>query len=102
MTFNNHKAEISNPPLSNVDIDKQIKKDLVINTIIKHCGSSPHDIFQQIHQAIKNGSNLGCKILSGGYTNYSYKVYLQDKPDICVFVKLSFEFALWNPDKSSH
>eukprot|EP00804_Cyclotella_cryptica_P027295 CCRYP_014385-RA/>CCRYP_014385-RA protein AED:0.39 eAED:-0.67 QI:0/0/0/1/0/0/2/0/468 len=78
-------SKISNPSFSAVEIDKQVKRQLVVNTITKHCSSK-----------------LCCKILSGGYTNYSYKVYVKDQPDVCVFSKLSFEFALWNPDKSSH
>ena len=27
---------------------------------------------------------------------------MQDEPDLCLFAKLSFEYALWNPDKTSH
>lgn len=98
MTYNDN----SNPSFCEVEIDKEIKKQLVIKAITEHSGSSPHKIFQQISRAIKAGSNLCCKILSGGYTNYSYKVYLHDQPEVCVFSKLSFEFALWNPDKSSY
>ena len=33
---------------------------------------------------------------------YSYKVYVDKQPELCVFAKLSFEYALWNPDKTSH
>ena len=33
---------------------------------------------------------------------YSYKVYVDEQPELCVFAKLSFEYALWNPDKTSH
>ena len=35
-------------------------------------------------------------------TQYSYKVYVDKQPELCVFAKLSFEYALWNPDKTSH
>ena len=36
---------------------------------------------QQINNAINKGSKLEATILSGGYTNYSYKVYISGQPD---------------------
>ena len=66
--------------------DKDAKKKLVIETIAKE-------------STLKcDSSKLDATILSGGITNYAYKVYVTDNPDICVFAKLSFEYALWSPD----
>eukprot|EP01083_Nonionella_stella_P234795 826244_1 len=56
-----------------------------------------------MNNAINKGSKLEATILSGGYTNYSYKVYITDQPEeLCIYAKLCFEHALWNPDKNSH
>jgi len=82
--------------------DKILKKKLLLSTFAKECASSSHTVLQQINNAIKNGSKLDATVLSGGYTNYSYKVFIVDKPELVVFAKLCFEFALWNPDKDAH
>ena len=84
--------------------DKILKKKLLLDTIKNECKSSTNVVLQQIHKAINNGSNskLDATVLSGGYTNYSYKVFIVDKPELVVFAKLCFEFALWNPDKDAH
>ena len=74
--------------------DKETKKTLLIETIRKECTTSEHEILQQINTALNNGSTLEAVVLSGGYTNYSYKVFIVDKPELCVFAKLSFEYAL--------
>ena len=86
--------------------DKLMKKTLLIDIITKECASSSHDILKKIYAAVfssnNDGSKLEATILSGGYTNYSYKVYVDKHPNICIFAKLCFEYALWNPDKSAH
>lgn len=82
--------------------DKILKKKLLLSTIATECKSSSHIDLQQINKAINNGSKLDATVLSGGYTNYSYKVFIVDKPELVVFAKLCFEFALWNPDKDAH
>ena len=38
---------------------------------------------------------LVCKIISGGKTNYSYKLYLNNNPSKAVFAKIAFDYALW-------
>ena len=103
MSCNNNNDNISNPNYDEVEIDKLAKQQLIIQTISKHLSpTSAHHIFREIYQAISDRSKLSCTILSGGYTNYSYKVSVSDHPDLNLFAKLSFEYALWNPDKSSH
>ena len=74
--------------------DKNVKKTLLIETITKESTTSDHEILQQINTALNNGSRLEAVVLSGGYTNYSYKVYVKEQPKLCVFAKLSFEYAL--------
>ena len=81
------------------------KKTLLIDTIGKKCALSPSEILQQINHAVNvsgDGSKLEALVLSGGYTNYSYKVFVDKHPDLCIFAKLCFEFALWNPDRTAH
>jgi len=75
--------------------DKNVKKTLLIETIGKECTTSDHEILQEINKAIGGeGGTLQAVVLSGGYTNYSYKVYIKEQPELCVFAKLSFEYAL--------
>lgn len=84
--------------------DKRVKKILLIDTITARCASSSHEILQQMHHAINgtdSSSKLEAKVLSGGYTNFSYKVYVDTHPELCVYAKFCFEFAMWNPDRSS-
>jgi len=84
--------------------DKRVKKVLLLETITKNCASSPHDILQQINDALQDGESnkLDAIVLCGGATNFSYKVFIDQKPELCVFAKLCFEYALWNPDRSAH
>lgn len=87
------------------DEDKLVKKTLLIDTIAKKCVSSPHEILQQINHVINvsgDGSKLEATVLTGGYTNYSYKVSVDKHPELCVFAKFCFDFALWSPDKTAH
>ena len=104
---NNNNTSKNNSLFVDEIEDKRMKKTLLIDTITKECASSSHGILQKIHAAIStsnndDGSKLEATILSGGYTNYSYKVYVDKHPNLCIFAKLCFEYALWNPDKSAH
>ena len=92
---NNNDNNNNQIDISAADEDKRIKKILLIDTITKECKSSNNKILQQINNAINKGSKLEATILSGGYTNYSYKVYITDQPDeLCIYAKLCFEHAL--------
>lgn len=84
--------------------DKQMKTTLVINTIQKKCEESNHLILQQINYAINDfgaTSKLNALVLTGGFTNYSYKIFVDNHLDLCVFAKLMFDSAPWNPDKNA-
>lgn len=88
-----------------LEVDKQEKTSLVIETIRAKCGESTNLILEQINYAINDFGATGklkATVLSGGMTNYSYRVYLDNDPDLCVFAKLSFESASWNPDPNAH
>ena len=87
-----------------LEVDKQKKTSLVIETIQAKCSESTNLILEQINYAINDFGATGklkATVLSGGWTNYSYRVYLDKDPDLCVFAKLSFESASWNPDKNA-
>ena len=91
-----------NAPTADEVADEELaKKNLIIQTILCNSGSSPHKILQRINAVINesniDGSKLEATILSGGITNYSYKVQVDKQPDLVVFAKLSFEYALFNP-----
>lgn len=61
-------------------------------------------LFREIYQAIEanDDSELEAVVLTGGVTNYSYKLYVTNCPELCLFAKLSFAYAAWNPDRSAH
>eukprot|EP00571_Detonula_confervacea_P011454 CAMPEP_0172304114 /NCGR_PEP_ID=MMETSP1058-20130122/5557_1 /TAXON_ID=83371 /ORGANISM="Detonula confervacea, Strain CCMP 353" /LENGTH=471 /DNA_ID=CAMNT_0013015201 /DNA_START=191 /DNA_END=1606 /DNA_ORIENTATION=+ len=94
--------------LSDYERDKIDKQSLVLKIIAEHCTSdSEHDDIRVFADALGGGlARLGIENLSGGYTNYTYKVYLkklgddEDAPHhhAALFVKLCFPRAFWNPD----
>ena len=91
--------------IANQDDDKRIKKEVLIDTIRSKCASSSDAMLQKIHHAVNeagDGSKLEAKVLSGGYTNYSYKVFVDKHPELVIFAKLCFEAALWNPDPDAY
>ena len=88
-----------------VEKDKIIKKKLVIDTVAAYAKdlSSQNKVLADISHALEQkGDELQANIISGGYTNYSYKLYLRDRPDVAVFAKLSFPYALWNKDPDAY
>ena len=77
------------------------KKQLLLDTIAAQCNdSSKFEDLKAIGEALKAGDKLDCKIISGGKTNFSSKVFLEGAPDKALFAKISFSYALWNPDRS--
>lgn len=86
--------------------EKMKKRELVINTIVQRSAFSSHQILQGINEAASPSSATGSSkveaiVLSGGYTNYSYKIFVPGQPHLCLFAKLTFERAIWNPDKDA-
>ena len=110
-TDNNNVEEDDN--LNEYERDKIQKQSLVLSTLTSAItASSPHTDIQTIATALESGKyKLGIENLSGGYTNYTYKVFLTSTSDndsdnndttvpsnAALFVKLCFPRAFWNPD----
>eukprot|EP00986_Skeletonema_menzelii_P017659 scaffold20957_cov144-Skeletonema_menzelii.AAC.4 len=89
-------------PLIGLEDDKKKKTELIKRVFAEKAASSSIELFQKIDLACKEGGKIEAIILSGGYTNYSYKLFVPGQTNLAVFAKLSFEYALWNPDKSAH
>lgn len=101
----NTKKEAETADIHSVDIeqDKEMKKQLLIHIIASYCNeSSEFEDFRLISRALKRGDKLHAEVISGGATNYSYKVYLEKSLDTALFAKIAFPYALWNPDRSAH
>ena len=110
MAIDNNKTEEEG--LDEYERDKIQKQSLVLSTLTSaFTTSSQHIDIQTIATALESGKyKLGIENLSGGYTNYTYKVFLtsttgdNDSDDntavqsTALFVKLCFPRAFWNPD----
>ena len=101
-------------------IDWKEKLKLLLKKLEVYCNDeSEHNDLRKLGNAIQNGEKLTGTILSGGYTNYSYKIHLDcddgndngndrggknasngNKKELAVFAKIAFPYALWSPDKS--
>ena len=82
-----------------VETDKQLKKQLVAQVIASHCNdSSQFQDLRIIGQALKEGDELIVDILTGGYCNFSYRVFLKGNPDMQLYAKLSFPWPVHVPD----
>ena len=91
--------------------DKRAKTALVTAFLVdkfasaatEESSSSTIHLFREIHQAIEanDDNELQAVVLTGGFTNYSYKLYVTNHPELCLFAKLSFAYAAWNPDRSA-
>lgn len=98
--------------LNEYDRDKIQKQSLVLSTITAACTTdSQFADIQNIATALESKRySLGIQNLSGGYTNYTYKIFLVSSagevegnrdgavPETALFVKLCFPRAFWNPD----
>lgn len=84
--------------------EREEKKRIVIDAIAARC-REPSD-FEDVREfgrallEAEGDDGLELEVLSGGETNFSYKVSLKQNPSKSVFAKISFSYALWNPDKS--
>lgn len=81
------------------DNDQELKKQIVAEVISSYCNdASQFEDLRSIGQALQDGDRLHVEILTGGYTNFSYRVFLEGAPEIQLYAKLSFSRALWNPN----
>jgi len=86
-----------------IENDKENKKKVVIEIITEHCNdSSQFEDLKLIGEALQAGDKLDINILTGGLTNFSYRISLEQRPEIQLYAKLCFARALWNPDPDAH
>ncbi|KAL3894928.1 MAG: hypothetical protein SGARI_007601, partial [Bacillariaceae sp.] len=109
---NSTSSETTDPvPVKNVDleekkeeesaVDRQEKLKILLESLEPLCNeASEHEQLRKIGRALEKGDKLTGKVLSGGYTNYSYKVFLENEPDVAIFAKVGFTYAIWAPDHS--
>jgi 5-methylthioribose kinase len=74
----------------------------VLRCIADNCDelAKRFDCFRQIQDGLQRGDSLRANPLTGGLTNYSYQVYLERSPNVTVFAKICFPYALWNPNST--
>jgi len=80
---------------------KEAKKPLAISTVAEKCHVSDFDVMKAIKAGLAQGDELCAEDAPGGLSSFCYKIYLKGDPSVAVFTKLSFAYALWNPDKSA-
>jgi len=86
-----------------IENDKEQKKQIVMEVVSTHCNdSSEFDELKLIGEAMQAGDKLDISILTGGVTNFSYRIFLEQRPEIQLYAKLCFDRALWNPDPDAH
>jgi len=74
--------------------DKVAERQLVIETLSGRCTCSSNPILQEMAWAIDSDNcNLEAEVLPGGKNKNSYKVHVNWRPEICVFVLLCLESA---------
>ena len=99
--FTKHNMTVQNKQA--IENDRELMKQLVIEAILPLCDdSSQFEDLRVIGKALQAGDELQVDILSGGATNFSYRLFLAKNPDMQLFAKLSFPRALWNPDPNIH
>lgn len=97
VTATEAEAEVVDQKLQDVQAKMKIVEDIVVSLCQE---DSEFADLRNMATALKSGNDsLKIKSLSGGITNYSYKVSLASG-SIALFAKICFEFALWNPDRS--
>jgi hypothetical protein len=93
------------PDFNAIEEDKEAKKQLVIDFIKPKCtADSPFQDLRDIGVALEDeGDDLKLKILSGGISNYSYKVSTTTKQNtnMSLYAKLAFSYNVqFGPDKA--
>ena len=79
--------------------DQNLKKSIVQSQVISLCKSpTASGLLKQIGEELECGRSIATEVLSGGLTNYSYKITVTGHPTIELYAKLTFERAMWNPD----
>lgn len=82
--------------------EREETRQLVADIVAAKCiedDAQQFDELKVIGDALKAGDTLSLKMLSGGETNYAFKVTLDGDPSKALFAKISFSYARWNPDR---
>lgn len=97
------ESELNDEQLEKKAIDQQEKLQLLIEHLKGYCNDkSEHRDLRKLGKALENGAKLTGTVISGGYTNYSYKIHLEDDKNLAVYAKVAFPFALWDPSRDAH
>jgi len=85
-----------------IEQDREEKKEIVVSIITKKFFSSPRSTDLRVfREAIeRKQERLVIEIITGGLTNYSYKISLRSDPSKALYAKITFPHALWHPDKT--
>lgn len=97
------ESELNDDQLEQKAIDQQEKLKILVERLEGYCNEdSKHRDLRKIGKAIQNGAKLTGTVISGGYTNYSYKIHLEDDKNLAVYAKVAFPYALWDPSRDAH
>ena len=81
--------------------DKEQKKKVVVEAISSHCNnSSQFKDLRLIGDALECGDKLEAEVLTGGLTNFSYKVVVAGAPKLQLYAKLAFSHSACDPSTS--
>jgi thiamine kinase-like enzyme len=81
--------------------DQEAKKVIVLQEIVKICKSSKSNkALTKLRDGIDVGRDLSIQIVSGGLTNYSYKIYLKEDAAHALYAKLAFEHTVFDQEKT--
>ena len=81
--------------------EKEINRLLVWNTVIQYCDCDSEFLgLSRIGKVFEEAGGdehdlLECQIITGGVTNFAYKLFLKEDPSIALFCKIGFNYALW-------
>lgn len=77
--------------------DKEVKRLIVLDAIEKICIEESNNyykqddnILQDIHKALEEGDHLEAAILTLGSGSYSYIIFVENKPELCLYAELTF------------
>jgi len=81
--------------------DEEDKKAVVLDAVRSKCTtSSEYAIMREMAQTMeKSEGNLDGELVSGGKTNYSFKIFVDTNRSKAVYAKIFLPHALWDEDR---
>lgn len=76
--------------------DKEVKRLIVLDAIEKiykesnNYNKQDDNILQDIHKALEEGDHLEAAILTLGNGSYSYIIFVENKPELCLYAESTF------------